>query len=238
VQSGPAQWTRAKAVDAAAVPFGDQLPQVEVTNVRETQDTVSFDVSPSDWQQSGAKWLTDWFKDPNALDRPIVQGGPAAWPRATAAKASATPFGDPLPAVDVTNVRETQDTVSFDVSQTGVPVLVKTSYYPAWKVSGAKGPYRASPNFMVVIPTAKHVELRFSRTGIDYVGILATLIGIGLLVPLFMWLPRPAFADGHEPDGDDGRADDTERDDAADDGSAAVVDGASGSSSENNDSEA
>jgi hypothetical protein len=154
---------------------------------------VASDVSPSDWQQSGAKWLTDWFNDPNALDRPIVQSGPVQWTRAKAVDAAAVPFGDQLPQVEVTNVRETQDTVSFDVSQPGVPVYVKTSYYPAWKVSGAKGPYRASPNFMVVVPTSNHVELRFARTGVDYLGILATLIGLGLLVPLFMWVPRPAF---------------------------------------------
>ena len=51
----------------------------------------------------------------------------------------------------------TDDSISFDVDEIGKPVLVKASYYPNWRVSGGEGPYRATPNFMVVVPTEKHV---------------------------------------------------------------------------------
>ena len=37
----------------------------------------------------------------------------------------------------------------------GVPVLVKISYFPRWHATGATGPYRVSPNLMVVIPTVE-----------------------------------------------------------------------------------
>jgi len=39
--------------------------------------------------------------------------------------------------------------------QIGQPVLVKVSYFPNWKASGAKGPYRVTPNLMVVIPRSR-----------------------------------------------------------------------------------
>lgn len=67
-----------------------------------------------------------------------------------------------LPAIEVSNVVAGEESVSFDVSDTGVPVLVRVSYFPNWEVSGADGPYRIAPNFMVVVPTDDHVELRYN----------------------------------------------------------------------------
>ena len=51
--------------------------------------------------------------------------------------------------------------ISFEVDQVGVPVLVRVSYFPTWKVEGADGPYRVAPNFMVVVPTEQrgHADL-------------------------------------------------------------------------------
>ena len=70
--------------------------------------------------------------------------------------------------------------MSFDVDQTGVPVLVKVSYFPNWEAEGAEGPYRVGPNMMVVVPTSNHVELTYGRSASDYITILLTLVGIGL----------------------------------------------------------
>ena len=88
------------------------------------------------------------------------------------------------PAAEVSNVKIEEQSLSFDVDQTGVPVLVKVSYFPNWQVSGAEGPYRIGPNMMVVVPTSNHVELTYGRTPIDYVTMLLSLVGIGLC---FVW---------------------------------------------------
>ena len=48
--------------------------------------------------------------------------------------------------------------------------MVKTSWYPNWKAEGADGPWRATPNFMVVVPTSKHVKLTFATTTVEWVG--------------------------------------------------------------------
>ena len=47
----------------------------------------------------------------------------------------------PLPPVQVSNIHEGTESISFNVDQTGVPVLVKTSYFP--ELAGRAGP-RAS----------------------------------------------------------------------------------------------
>ncbi len=77
--------------------------------------------------------------------------------------------------------------MEFDVSRTGVPVMVKTSWYPNWEAEGAEGPWRATPNFMVVVPTAKHVKLTFTTATVDWVGRALTVVGLVGLGGLVWW---------------------------------------------------
>jgi hypothetical protein len=138
-------------------------------------------------------WLAPaaaWFDDASALDRPLVDGGPQEWVRAGEDEARFTPK-KALPAVTVSNIESGDDTVSFDVSEPGVPVLVKTSYFPNWGVTGAKGPWRASPNLMVVVPTGTHVELHYGRTGVDWAGLLLSAVGLVGLAGLAAWKLDP-----------------------------------------------
>ncbi|MET0628771.1 MAG: hypothetical protein ABW033_09975 [Acidimicrobiia bacterium] len=146
-------------------------------------DTVGVtDLGP--WECLGVPW----FNDPAALDRPLTDDGPASWKRAPMLEArNATK--KPLPTVDVTNIHTTDEKISFDVSRTGVPVMVKTSYYPNWQVSGADGPYRATPNFMVVVPTSRHVELAYGTTSVEWAGRILTLVGV-VGVGFLVWWGR------------------------------------------------
>lgn len=92
-----------------------------------------------------------------------------------------------LDPVTVSDVRIHEQSLSFDVDQVGVPVLVRVSYFPNWDAKGADGPYRIGPNMMVVVPTDTTVELSFGRSSTDYLTMLLTLVGIGLCV---MWRRR------------------------------------------------
>jgi hypothetical protein len=127
-----------------------------------------------------------WFNDPAALDRPLVAGGPASWKRADQAVARST-AKRALPPVEVSNIHTTESSVEFDVSRTGVPVMVKTSYYPNWDAEGAAGPWRATPNFMVVVPTSKHVKLTFGTSSAEWAGRVLTLVGLAGLGGLVWW---------------------------------------------------
>jgi hypothetical protein len=83
-----------------------------------------------------------------------------------------------LPQVEVSGINVDTDRIEFKVDKTGVPVIVKTSYFPNWKAKGAEGPWRATPNLMVVVPTEKEVSLEYGRSSVEIVSILLTLVGL------------------------------------------------------------
>jgi len=178
--------------------------------------------SPLKTRESKDHWLevgTSWFQDDGGWTALPVVSGPDGWQRVRAQIVPAPgqaprPTDDrnlavvgpdraiqevDLPPLQVSNVDIGDDHVSFDVDRPGVPVLVKTSYFPNWKASGAKGPYRAAPNFMVVVPTGTHVTLKYGYTGIDYLAYALSLLGI-LGVVLLWWrgplrMPAPSAAE-------------------------------------------
>ena len=149
-----------------------------------------------EWQDCIA---VPWFNSPRALARPLVADGPARWERASPSKARGSDRTR-LPTVRVTRIKSDDSSISFHVSRTGVPVYVKTSFFPNWKVEGARGPYRATPNFMVVEPTSHDVKLTYATTGTEWLGRLGTLLGLlGLSVLAFgAWWRRRAKAGASE----------------------------------------
>jgi hypothetical protein len=157
-----------------------------------------------DLGNDGDRWLevgSSWFQNQQDWAGVPVANGPAEWQRvdlkvisekdtnedtALAVVAPKTqPESRELAPIKVSNIVMGDDTLNFDVDQIGVPVMVRVSAFPNWKVDGAKGPYRAAPNFMVVVPTAQHVRLHYGYTPMDLVAWLLTFIGIG--GALFLW---------------------------------------------------
>lgn len=144
---------------------------------------------------TSTSWLNasePWYLDPNRWTVYETAGGPRSWTRVTAAD-SAPPVS-PEPATTVSNVRLAEQSVSFDVSRAGVPVLVKVSYFPNWHVTGARGVYRATPNLMVVVPTSRHVVLTYGSTWVDNLGTALSLLGLVALVGMAVprrpqWVP-------------------------------------------------
>ena len=125
-------------------------------------------------------WLSvaeRWYVDPALWNTELVAGGPASWVR-TSGALSVTEQGRPLPPVRISRVRTSSGEISFHVDRTGVPVLVRTSYFPAWHATGAAGPWRAEPNLMVVVPTSHDVDLRYGSTVSGRVGELLLVVGL------------------------------------------------------------
>jgi hypothetical protein len=132
------------------------------------------DGGPPSWQRIGVK-----------VDLERRQGEPGDRNRRVDVVVPTQPIVEvPLEAVDVTNWNLGRQDLTFTVDKVGVPILVKLSYYPNWKVEGAQGPWRIAPNMMVVVPTANTVTMTFERSTIDYVAYVLTLIGIGLMILL------------------------------------------------------
>ena len=77
--------------------------------------------------------------------------------------------------------------ISFDVSRTGVPVMVKTSYYPNWEVEGAEGRSGRRPTSWSSCRPTKHVKLTYGTTSVEWVGRVLTLVGLVGLGVLVWW---------------------------------------------------
>jgi hypothetical protein len=165
---------------------------------------------PEPHMQDGWECATaPWWENRSELGTAYAQSGPSNWQRVKASDlAKATPVA--VTPTQVSNVQTTVDKISFDVSEIGKPVEVKTSYFPNWHVSGAKGPYRLAPNLMVVVPTSTHVELTYGLTAVDWIGRIVTIAGAAGLVLLALWTGARRYAaegydesEGEEPDDDE-----------------------------------
>jgi hypothetical protein len=152
---------------------------------------VKIDIPQADWRDMAVKW----YENMDDLDTPIIwdNGDKALSDFATITADQA----DSPPQVAY-NGTETGHVVSeqldnekftFDVDQAAVgkPVWIKISYFPNWHVSGASGPYLASPSFMMVIPTQTHVVMTYGRTRANTIGQTLEIIGWLILAGLSVW---------------------------------------------------
>jgi len=151
------------------------------------------------------RWLevgTSWFQQPETWTTPIADDGPSEWQRIDVVVDESKREGEPnsnnrrvdvvnpataltpvpLEPVVISNVSIGEESVRFSVDKIGVPVLVRVSYFPNWKVDGATGPYRVAPNMMVVIPTSTNVNMHYGWNMIDYVAYLLSFAGIAWIV--------------------------------------------------------
>ncbi|HTW07183.1 MAG TPA: hypothetical protein VME46_06725 [Acidimicrobiales bacterium] len=143
---------------------------------------------------SQPKWLEvmqNWYLNPSDWDVYVAAEGPSNWERVQ--YGSTTMPVKPEPTTRVSDVHESNAAISFNVSRVGVPVVVAISYFPNWKVSGAEGPYRVSPNLMVVVPTSHHVRLWYGTTAVDVEGYLLTFLAVFGLAYL-AWRPMAPMA--------------------------------------------
>lgn len=127
---------------------------------------------------SRTAWLSAneyWWTTPSAWSVLGASDGPKNWPRVDALT---SPRRVATPVARVSDVTTTSSSVSFHVSRVGSPVLVRVSYYPRWHVDGAQGPFRVSPNFMVVVPTKHDVTLSYGSSVSTTIGGLITLLAV------------------------------------------------------------
>jgi hypothetical protein len=114
----------------------------------------------------------------------LAASGPPSWPRVADLP---TAPGRPEPPVTVTRVRMGQNTVSFHVDRTGVPVEVRVTYFPWWTSAGAEGPWRLSPDDLVVVPTSHDVTLTAAPRTVDRLATVVSLVAVLATVGLAIW---------------------------------------------------
>jgi len=168
-----------------------------------------------------------WYQDSSRWAVPLAASGPSNWPRVKGA--ALDPPRVPVHPAQISDIVTTDDRITFNVDpQTvadGSPVLVKTSYFPNWQAIGANGPWRVTPNLMVVVPTSTHVELHYGFTPVDNAGRLLSvggLVAAGTLawrertgadpVPAEVPVPEPVATDAAADGPGDGADDEGDQD--------------------------
>lgn len=171
-------------------------------------------VEPAVWD--GASDFSDaaleWYDDVENLDRWLVASGSDSWVGVTSVdeRLNGTPTAYDVDPNAVTNVLIEDERISFDTTAIGVPHLVKVSYFPNWKAEGADGPFRAAPSLMVVVPTEGSVVLHFGRTWSETVGLVLTVLALGVVAAWWYRLRGRRTADGERqqaPDANDAPSD-------------------------------
>jgi len=162
----PTTWSIYLIHDAPAVVGLSHLPVV-VPGIAATSGT---------WKDANIAW----FDDPTRWTVPLAASGPSNWPRGT----TDTKTSPQITPTAISALSVGTSSVRFDVSTLNKPVLVRVSYYPRWHVSGAQGPYRVSPNFMVVIPTQHHVVLTYGTDPALNIGLVLSGLSVAGIVSI------------------------------------------------------
>jgi len=82
--------------------------------------------------------------------------------------------------------------INFTTNCVGKPHIISISYFPNWKVEGAKKIYLVSPSFMLVIPNKKNVRLYYDETLADLLGKFLSYLGV-LLIGLIILSQNKKF---------------------------------------------
>ncbi len=154
--------------------------------------------TPSVWNGHGGftKASLDWYDDVERLDQWLVADGPQDWPRVDKVeeRREVHLLDESAAAAAVSDVVFDAHRISFETAAVGVPHLIKMSYFPNWTAKGAEGPYRAAPSLMIVVPTEQSVVLEFSRSRVEYLGLVITFTSL-VLVIAWVWRRRPGRRD-------------------------------------------
>lgn len=134
--------------------------------------------------EGGEPWLeaaVDWYTAPESWEVPLAADGPDGWERVAVGEQPST---RPVAPATVSSISSGDDWISFSVDEVATPVVVRASYFPNWSVEGADGPYRITPNLMVVVPTDTDVRLTYGTTWVEWLGWAVTALGLAGLVLL------------------------------------------------------
>ena len=195
-------YTEKLKMEADANP--DSLTKIKETsagfNIYKLKDSTLVDpVSNFSVSMQDKNWLMksiEWYKG-NTLNNPIV------FAKNNQEKAELNKFlsSNFKKGNKVQDVKWGRDFVEFKTNSINTPYIIKVSYFPTWRVIGAKGPYLISPSYMMVIPTGENVKLYFSYGVFDWMGILLTLggiiylfYGVNLSSIFKLQIPKPTLA--------------------------------------------
>jgi hypothetical protein len=89
-----------------------------------------------------------------------------------------------VPGSSVKEMEVSDRQIRFKTRALHEPHIIKMSYFPNWKVKGAKHVFHVTPNFMLVYPEQEEVTLYYGSLPVDILGRALTFLGGLMLVVL------------------------------------------------------
>jgi hypothetical protein len=80
-----------------------------------------------------------------------------------------------------------EESIDIETSRIGHPLLIKVSYHPNWRVTGAEKIYMASPSFMLIFPEEHHITLNFEPGLAERAGKILSFLGIIVIFLSPLW---------------------------------------------------
>ncbi|OGV59997.1 MAG: hypothetical protein A2283_10610 [Lentisphaerae bacterium RIFOXYA12_FULL_48_11] len=88
--------------------------------------------------------------------------------------------------ISITDETVSDNRIKFRTNGIGLPHIVKISYFPNWKVKGAKSIHMVTPCFMLVYPDSEEVDIYYGYTLADKAGMEISIFGIIALIVLHL----------------------------------------------------
>lgn len=90
--------------------------------------------------------------------------------------------GDPLIVSESADasirvIEWSDERIRFETDAIGVPHIVRMSWFPNWRITGAAELERTEMSFMRLVPTGTSVDLVFEKTWVERIGVAASLVG-------------------------------------------------------------
>ena len=91
----------------------------------------------------------------------------------------------------ITDLNIKNNLITFKTNKPNMLHLIKVSYFPNWKITNGKGPFRISPSFMAVIPNEELVEIKFEKTNVEKALNLFSFLSLfGALLIIYVYKKR------------------------------------------------
>ncbi len=151
-------------------------------NYVEIMDNAPYRYKTDDWIND----MRDWYKSADNVDNPVIYDdgsiNMADFISINKESLKNVPENPVVTKGEITYEKVEREKIEFYTTGIGQPHLVKVSYFPNWKVTGAEGPYLVSPSLMLVYPTQNEVTLYYGMTPANRIGVTLSVSGWVVIV--------------------------------------------------------
>jgi hypothetical protein len=155
-------------------------------NYVEVMENIPYRYKPQFWVWE----MREWYLNTDNLDNPVIYDDGSEeikkFEEITKEQLKDVPENPVNSEGEVLSESLEREKIEFTTTAIGVPHLIKVSYFPNWKATGAEGPYLVSPSLMMVIPTQSDVTVYYGMTYANIMGVSLSIAGLVIIVTILL----------------------------------------------------